>query len=430
MFEAAWSDFQANMWLYLSMPITSGLVGYVTNVVAIKMMFHPLEFFGKPPFLGWQGIVPRKAGKMATIACNTIVPQLVSEQEIFERLDPKQVTEEISGPILELVDQIVEEVMYEYEPALWETLPVTAKNLIIKRVKDDAPEVVEAVMASLRDNVTEMFDLTDMVVTTLARDKQLINKIFQETGRREFQFIGHSGFYFGFIFGVIQMVAWTFYKGDYQLPLFGLAVGYLTNFIALKLIFRPQTPIKIGGLRIQGLFHKRQPEVSRDYAKLIADEIVTPSNIIEAVLKGPYADRVFHMIAKHVKRVIDAQSGMAKPFVAWTIGTKRYIDMKNLAVERIVEKLPDTVRSVDAYATEAMDIANTLSGRLSDLPPDEFEEMLRPAFEEDEWILIAVGAALGFCVGIGQLIAFKALASVPAISSEAVQQMLSLTTLF
>ena len=154
MFEAAWSDFQANMWLYLSMPITSGLVGYVTNVVAIKMMFHPLEFFGKPPFLGWQGIVPRKAGKMATIACNTIVPQLVSEQEIFERLDPKQVTEEISGPILELVDQIVEEVMYEYEPALWETLPVTAKNLIIKRVKDDAPEVVEAVMASLRDNVT------------------------------------------------------------------------------------------------------------------------------------------------------------------------------------------------------------------------------------------------------------------------------------
>ena len=396
------------------MPITSGLVGYVTNVVAIKMMFHPLEFFGKPPFLGWQGIVP----------------QLVSEQEIFERLDPKQVTEEISGPILELVDQIVEEVMYEYEPALWETLPVTAKNLIIKRVKDDAPEVVEAVMASLRDNVTEMFDLTDMVVTTLARDKQLINKIFQETGRREFQFIGHSGFYFGFIFGVIQMVAWTFYKGDYQLPLFGLAVGYLTNFIALKLIFRPQTPIKIGGLRIQGLFHKRQPEVSRDYAKLIADEIVTPSNIIEAVLKGPYADRVFHMIAKHVKRVIDAQSGMAKPFVAWTIGTKRYIDMKNLAVERIVEKLPDTVRSVDAYATEAMDIANTLSGRLSNLPPDEFEEMLRPAFEEDEWILIAVGAALGFCVGIGQLIAFKALASVPAISSEAVQQMLSLTTLF
>ena len=36
--------------------------------------------------------------------------------------------------------------------------------------------------------------------------------------------------------------------------------------------------------------------------------------------------------------------------------------------------------------------------------------MLRPAFEEDEWILIATGAALGMLVGIGQMLAFAALA--------------------
>ena len=411
MFEAAWADFQANMWLYLSMPVTSGIVGFVTNVIAIKMMFLPLEFFGKPPYLGWQGIVPRKAGKMATIACNTIVPRLVSEKEIFERLDPIRVTQEIEAPILAIVDQIVDEVMFEYEPVLWENLPQTAKKIIIDRVKGDAPEVVQAVMSNIRDNVTEMFDMTDMVVTTLVRDKALINKIFQETGKSEFEFIGRSGFYFGFLFGIFQMVGWTFYKADFQLPLFGLLVGYLTNYIALKMIFRPQFPTKLGPWLIHGLFHKRQKEVSRDYARLIAEEIVTPSHIIEAVLKGPYADRVFNMIAKNVKHVIDAQSGIAKPFVAWTVGTKRYIELKNLAVERIVEKLPSAVKHVDDYAKEAMDIANTLAERLQALPPPDFEGMLRPAFEEDEWILIAVGAALGFLVGVGQVIMFKFLAT-------------------
>lgn len=413
MLEAALADFQANMWLYLSMPITSGVVGFATNVIAIKMMFWPLEFVGKKPFLGWQGIVPAKAGKMATIACNTIVPSMITEQEIFDRLDPKRVTEEINGPILQVIDQIVEEVMYEYEPAIWENLPAVAKKLIIDRVKDDAPEVVESVMQQIRDNVTEMFDLTSMVVTTLVRDKALINRIFQETGKDEFVFIGRSGFYFGFLFGVIQMIGWTFYKSDFQLPLFGLLVGYLTNFIALKMIFRPQDPVKIGPFSLQGLFHKRQAEVSKDYGRLIADEIVTPSHIIEAVLKGPYADRVFSMISAHVKKVIDDQSGLAKPFVAWTVGTKRYIEMKNLSVERIVEKLPEAVKSVDAYAVEAMDIAQTLSERLEALPPSEFEGMLRPAFEEDEWILIAVGAALGFAVGVGQLLVFKAIAIAP-----------------
>ena len=419
MFAAAWADFQANLWLYLSMPITCGLVGMGTNILAIKMMFHPLEFLGKPPYLGWQGIVPRKAGKMASIACTTIVPKLVSEKEIFERLDPQRVTEEIEAPILALVDQILEEVMMEYEPVLWENLPRAAKNLILKRVKDDAPEMVKAIMEQIRENVTEMFDLTDMVVTTLVRDKELINRVFLETGQKEFDFIGRSGCYFGAFFGLFPMVGWTFYKADWQLPLFGLIVGYLTNFIALKMIFRPQQPTRFGPWTVQGLFHKRQAEVARDYSRLIADEIVTPSHIIEAVLKGPYADRVFNMIAHHVKKVIDQQSGIAKPFVAWTVGTRRYIDMKNRTVERIVESLPQAVRYVDTYAKEAMDIADTMSTRLKALPPDEFEAMLRPAFQEDEWILVAVGAALGMAVGIGQLILFTALATAPGLSAAA-----------
>lgn len=412
MIEAAIADFHANLWLYLSMPITSGIVGYVTNVIAIKMMFHPLEFFGiKPPYLGWQGIVPRKCAKMAGIACDTIVPRLITEKEIFDRLDPARVAGEIEKPMLALVDQITDEVMREYEPGLWETLPVALRELIIRRVQNDAPEVVAQIMEQLKENITQVFDLKDMVVATLIRDKALINKIFLETGKDEFRFIGHSGFYFGFLFGIFQMIGWTFYKADWQLPLFGLIVGYATNWIALEMIFRPQTPLRIGPMVLHGLFFKRQKEVSRDYARLIADEIVTPSNIIEAVLKGPYADRVFNMIAKNIKRVIDDQSGIARPFVAWTVGTKKYIEMKDQAVSRLVNYLPETVRHVDKYAKEVMDIQNTLAERLEVLPAPEFEAMLRPAFKEDEWILIAVGAALGFLVGLGQVILFKFVAT-------------------
>jgi len=53
--------------LYLAIPVTSALVGWGTNVLAIKMMFFPLEPVGRPPFLGWQGIIPAKVRKMATI---------------------------------------------------------------------------------------------------------------------------------------------------------------------------------------------------------------------------------------------------------------------------------------------------------------------------------------------------------------------------
>jgi len=131
--------------------------------------------------------------------------------------------------------------------------------------------------------------------------------------------------------------------------------------------------------------------------------VLTPANIIEGILKGPYADKVFDMIGRHVQRAVDEQTNLAKPFVTFAVGTQNYRDMKASAVKRLIQRLPATLKHIEDYADEALDLEHTLSTRLQSLKPTEFEGMLRPAFEQDEWILIAVGAALGFCVGVFQL---------------------------
>lgn len=95
------TDLQRHWPVYLSMPFVAALVGYVTKVVAIRMMFEPVEFVGIKPWFGWQGIVPRKAGTMAAVACDTLTSKLIKPQEIFARLDPARVADEIRGPLLE-----------------------------------------------------------------------------------------------------------------------------------------------------------------------------------------------------------------------------------------------------------------------------------------------------------------------------------------
>jgi hypothetical protein len=57
-----------------------------------------------------------------------------------------------------------------------------------------------------------------------------------------------------------------------------------------------------------------------------------------------------------------------------------------------------------SYTNRTMAIEDTLVERMSELSPRKFEGMLRPAFEEDEWILIAVGAGLGLAVGVFQFV--------------------------
>lgn len=393
------------VWKYISMPILSAVVGYITNVIAIQMMFHPIEFIGlKEPYLGWQGIVPRKVAKMASISVETITEKLITEQEMFERMQPERVAQELEMPMLAMVEDITHRVMSKHQPTLWESLPEVVKRRIISNIQEDAPEVVAEVMQDIRDNIRELFNLKDMVVTNLVANKPLVNRIFLETGAEEFKFIGRSGLYFGFLFGCIQMAVWVFYKGWWLLPSFGLLVGWATNWLALKMIFNPKEIWRVGPFRVQGLFHKRQNEVARDYGNLVADEVVTPQKILETILKGTYSERLVTMISQHVRRAIDEQAGYAKPFLSMAVGSERYRQIQQTAADEIVLRMPEALEHITDYAEEAMQIRETMITRLQGLESSEFEAMLRPAFEEDEWILIAVGAALGFTVGWFQLI--------------------------
>jgi len=270
-------------------------------------------------------------------------------------------------------------------------------------------------MVDLKNNIDDMFDLTDMVVRALMRDKRLLNRIFQEAGHEEFRFIARSGIYFGFVIGCVQAVTWALTHSPWVMPLFGGFTGWFTDWLALKMIFYPKKPTKYLGLFTwQGLFLKRRKEVAAEYGALIAAEVVTPRNVLEAVLRGPFPDRLFHMVTKQVQRSIDEQAGIVRRVVMFAVGSRQYRDMKQMIADKIVETLPDTLRHMEGYVGTAMDLRSTLTVKMQELTEDEFEALLRPAFQQDEWILITVGAVLGFLVGEMQVQVMLHLGSIPA----------------
>jgi hypothetical protein len=90
-------DVAEHWYLYVSIPVMAAVIGYVTKLVAIRMMFLPLDYVGRKPF-GWQGIVPRRAARMASIACDMMTSQLVSPADVVRRLDPERIAKELAEP--------------------------------------------------------------------------------------------------------------------------------------------------------------------------------------------------------------------------------------------------------------------------------------------------------------------------------------------
>jgi len=399
------STFITTYWEYILIPIISAVIGWGTNVLALKMTFYPLDFIGIRPYFGWQGIIPAKAARMAGMAVDLMTTNLIKIEDQFARLDPKTVSREMKPELDRVAVEIINKVAQAQFPTLWKYATPGMKKRIYSDVAKDLPAVVEEMMVDFKNNITDLFDLRGMVIDTLLEDKTLLNTIFIKCGEKEFKFIENSGFYFGFIFGLLQMWLWFYYTNWWILPVAGLIVGYATNWLALKLIFSPQKPIRIGKFVIQGLFIKRQKEVAVEYAKIISLRILTAENVYDNILYGKASDRLSEIVQFHIQKIVD-QVGDNYGNVMEVMSKKRIDVIRNIVAFHFDYDFPIIIRKIYDYTEEALDIENTLRDKMSGLAPDEFQSFLRPVFQEDELKLILVGAFLGFVAGLVQLYAF------------------------
>jgi uncharacterized membrane protein YheB (UPF0754 family) len=202
------------------------------------------------------------------------------------------------------------------------------------------------------------------------------------------------------VLGIVPLALWTLTHDPVIIAVFGVLIGAVTNWLALKMIFLPREPRRFGKvLTWQGVFQKRRAQVAVDYGTLIATEMLTVDNIVEAVLIGPRSDRLFEIIQREVRRTIDEQAGLAKPFVVAGVGARQFRELKVAVAHKAIERVPAISRHAEEYVVGALDVRNTIVERMNRLDRLQFEQLVRPAFRQDEWKLIAVGGLIGGVVG-------------------------------
>jgi uncharacterized membrane protein YheB (UPF0754 family) len=392
-------DFGHNWLIYLSMPFVAAFVGYTTKLLFLQMLYRPLEFRGIGWF-GWQGIVPRRAGKVASTTIDILTAKLLKPEDLLDKFDAHQALEELRGPLEGTVDDIAREVAEQIRPGLWDALPEAGRRALLNRIHAQAPLIVDRLLAEMKSDLGRYVDLKYLTVTTLVKNKEQLNDLMKAIGGRAMAFVRRSGIWFGFVIGLVQMLAWGFIHNVWIMPIFGFGVGFLSDWLALTMLFRPHLPKKyFGFITFQGQLHQQRDQITRDYARILAQDLFAPDVLFEGILNGPTADKLFDTLQREVSRAIDEQTGFARPLVVLAVGTKRYRELKESLVAVMLARLPDTMALAGEYATRTLDIENTIIEKMGELDTDQYESILRPVFKDDEVMMIATGAVLGGLVG-------------------------------
>ncbi len=391
-------------WSYVSIPFVAAVIGWFTNWVAIVMTFKPLEFKGIRPYLGWQGIIPSKAVKMATIFVDQTMYRLGTLREVFEVMGPGEIARHVARMVEGRLAGYADEVMFYTHPAVWERLPHAVKTVIYDRLREEMPRRLHDLMHETAERIEELLDLKHMLIERLDGDKNLLNRLFLEAGSEEFKFIVRSGFYFGFLFGLVQLAVWIVYPAWWVLPVFGAIVGYVTNWLALEMIFRPLHPRRVLGITLQGLFLKRQKEVSAVWCGLVTTEILTLQRLFYAMLYGPRAARTEELIKKHVLPLAEGTVAGYREIIGLAVSDARWEEIRGAIGAKAVAVSSDPFDHWTFNRERAEILEGELRERMERLSPEQFQDLLRPCFQEDEMKLILAGAVLGLLAGLAQLV--------------------------
>lgn len=383
-------------------PLVTAFIGYITNWAAVKMIFVPEEFVGVWK-LGWQGVLPSKSEQFATDVAGN-VGAVLSPAELAERLNPDEMEELFSERLDAELPIVLREAAEMLAPGVWDTMAPEAQQMVATQIKTEGRALAHEVFDDLQGISHEILDLEALVYDLLSGPnvKRLV-RLFQEIGGKELKAIVNLGFWFGLIIGCFQAATFTIFDQWWLMPIIGGIVGLGTNWLALQMIFRPIEPTRYLGLvTYQGMFPSRQAEIAHDYGVITAREILTPQNLLRIITEGEAGTKIARLVLDRVGERVEAARPMVNMLAQREVTDEQLEAVKWMVVEHVGRAAPELQPEIEAYIEKQLQVGELVEGKLKAMPKLEFERLLRGIFEQDEWILIAIGGALGAGVGLLQ----------------------------
>ncbi|MGI6684914.1 MAG: DUF445 domain-containing protein [Bacillota bacterium] len=198
------------MWVQIiSLPLIGALIGWVTNVLAIKLIFRPY----KPiviPVINYriQGLIPKRRDELALNVGQVIGNELLSIDDLFNRINENDVKEKIIHSVKETIYCRLDERI----PIL---IPVTIRKVFLSLIADilqkETPVMINRLLFDLSQKIKDEIDFSEIVrVKINSYDLHELERVILLIASRELKHIEILGGVLGFSIGLVQ-AAWLYF---------------------------------------------------------------------------------------------------------------------------------------------------------------------------------------------------------------------------
>ena len=194
------------IWVLCLLPVVAAIIGYSTNYLAVKMLFHPREK-KRILFFDVQGIFPKRQEALGARLGEIVARELVSVDDISEKIKQAASSDQMQQAVDEHLDRLIREKL----PVIFPMMAMFLNDELIVKIKKVFQAEILNITSDLTDkmsgNLKQTLNIEEMVrekVVQFSSDK--LEAVLFEIMRKEFKFIEIVGGILGFVIGVVQVM--------------------------------------------------------------------------------------------------------------------------------------------------------------------------------------------------------------------------------
>ena len=189
----------------------------------------------------------------------------------------------------------------------------------------------------------------------------------------------------------------------FLIPIISAFIGWVTNWVAIKMLFHPRQPKKILGITFHGIFPKRQQQFAEKLGKLVSAEFLSFDDIEQKISNPENLKKVMPMIETHVDEFLRNRLKDEMPVISMFIGDKTIDNLKKLFMQEIEILFPQVMKQYAANLKSELDLEQIVIQKVSNFSSDKLEEVLYQIMSKEFRFVEIIGAVIGFIIGLIQI---------------------------
>ena len=177
------------------------------------------------------------------------------------------------------------------------------------------------------------------------------------------------------------------------------AIGWITNWVAIKMLFRPHKEINFGLFKIQGLIPKRRAEIGTGIANIIQNELISVKDVISNIDRVEFSKRLNDLIDDVLDKNLKKKVKEKFPLLQMFFSDKVAKDVGNTIKDIVMENQEKIFEIFSNYAEENIDFEVIISDKISNFSLDKLEEIITLLANKELKHIEVIGAVLGVLIG-------------------------------